>query len=439
MRCIGLLWLVLIGCGEAPAEPVSHDLESADFGTDSAVASDETTPEDIPVGPDVPRLEPPEPLEATGFYYVIEQAGRWFFVTPTGEPFWSLGVNHTNYGGYVDKTTGENPYQSAIQAKYASQTDWAEAVAKNLEGWGFNTIGAWSSTELFAARMPYTVILNLSGADWITGEIPDYFAPEFEARCQSIAAEQVAPRKDDPNLVGWFSDNELHWGPDWRAETELLEEYLAFPEGSPGRVVAESFEGDARAFLSAVSERYFEVTTTALRAADPNHLVLGIRSVSVLTPPEVPEAAASWLDVYSVNNYVFLPGLAEGLKETFAPLIGTDDWLAPYHEATGLPLLITEMSFRAKDSGLPNSWPPIYPTLETQKDRADAYAAYTEQSFLRPFIIGQHWFLYFDEPPGGRFDGEDSNFGLVNNDDQPYTVLTDRMTELHANAPHRLP
>ena len=32
--------------------------------------------------------------------------------------------------------------------------------------------------ELFADQMPYTVILHMSGADWQTGTVPDYFADE---------------------------------------------------------------------------------------------------------------------------------------------------------------------------------------------------------------------------------------------------------------------
>ena len=40
------------------------------------------------------------------------------------------------------------------------------------------------------------------------------------------------------------------------------------------------------------------------------------------------------------------------------------------------------------------------------------------------WVVGQHWFEHADEPPAGRFDGEDSNFGLVDNDDEPYPLLT---------------
>ncbi|MGA8184747.1 MAG: hypothetical protein WB819_14025, partial [Terriglobia bacterium] len=34
--------------------------------------------------------------------------------------------------------------------------------------------------------------------------------------------------------------------------------------------------------------------------------------------------------------------------------------------------------------------------------------------------VGYHWFEWCDEPREGRFDGENSNYGLVNIHDQPY-------------------
>ena len=30
----------------------------------------------------------------TGFFTVGQRDGRWWFVTPDGNPFWSIGMNH---------------------------------------------------------------------------------------------------------------------------------------------------------------------------------------------------------------------------------------------------------------------------------------------------------------------------------------------------------
>ena len=173
-----------------------------------------------------------------------------------------------------------------------------------------------------------------------------------------------------------------------------------------------------------------------MRAADPNHLVLGARVVSVLTPAEVPAAAGPWVDVFSVNYYFYLDGMVEALQQAWGPLVPVDGWLKAYADLSGRPVLITEFSFRAADGGVPGSYPPIYPTFDTQQQRADAFEGYATACQQSPWIVGHHWFQYADEPAGGRFDGEDSNFGLVDNADQPWAALTGRMTQIHAAAPH---
>jgi hypothetical protein len=80
---------------------------------------------------------------------------------------------------------------------------------------------------------------------------------------------------------------------------------------------------------------------------------------------------------------------------------------------------------------VPNSYPPIYPTYADQEARTAATADYLRRMYSLPYVVGDHWFEYVDEPAGGRFDGEDSNFGLVNGADAPWTTLVDRMTALH--------
>ena len=120
----------------------------------------------------------------------------------------------------------------------------------------------------------------------------------------------------------------------------------------------------------------------------------------------------------------------------YGPFVSRAEALSEFYAVAGRPLLISEFSIRAADSGLPNSWPPIYPTYETQADRAEAYERIVEEWQGAGYVVGQHWFSYTDDPPGGRFDGEDSNFGLVDNNDDPWQLLVDRMALVHARAPH---
>jgi len=68
--------------------------------------------------------------------------------------------------------------------------------------------------------------------------------------------------------------------------------------------------------------------------------------------------------------------------------------------------------------------------LPDQKTRAARYQAYARQVIDKPWLVGHHWFQWVDQPPEGRFDGENNNFGLVNERDQPYEAVTAAMRAL---------
>jgi hypothetical protein len=368
--------------------------------------------------------------EATGFFQVAEVGQRWLLITPDGEPFYSVGVNHVTANNNTDKETGVCPYCEAVDSAYENREAWAEGTAERLASWGFNTIGAWSDDQLFAPLMPYTELLNYGGGQ------SDYFSDEFEERVRTITTDKVVPLKDDPNLLGWFLDNELKWGKDWRNTNTMLDEYMMLEEGSPGREVAMEYEGDHEGFLLALATQYFRAATEAIREVDPNHLILGSRASSLSMPPQVPQAATPYLDVFSVNFYATTEGLFDGLNEIWGPLVPIENWLESYYELSGLPLMATEFSFRSSESDPPNTYPPIYLTFDTQVERAAAYDEYVQNCFDAPYIVGQHWFEYVDQPVGGRGDGEDNNFGLVTVDDVPYDDFVEPVTVTNARAPH---
>ena len=92
--------------------------------------------------------------------------------------------------------------------------------------------------------------------------------------------------------------------------------------------------------------------------------------------------------------------------------------------------MITEFSFKAMDSGLPNTKGAAKP-VATQQDRADGFARYVSALAALPPCVGYHWFEYRDEPKEGRFDGENSNYGVVRIDFTPWEVLTGVMKKVN--------
>lgn len=404
--------------------------------------------------------EPPAPCVptapvATGFYSVNESCGAWTLVAPDGTPFRSVGVNSITAHGTRNATTGAYAYHDAVLARYGSDEGWGRATGPRLREWGFNTAGGWSQGELLADDLAVTAVLYLGGGDWQTGAIADWFDPAWEAHVRERVDAVVTPWLGDPRVLGWFLDNEMKWGPDWRGAESLLGAYLVMDADAPGKAVAvdtllevdpgagpraellarTAWEAPPAAavtrFLERAAERYFATTTAIVRAKDPDHLILGNRDVSLMTRAEVWQAAGRHVDVVSVNYYVYKDGVAS-LALGLSGGVDPTGWLAAQHALADRPFLISEFGFRAADSGLPNSWPPVYPTLATQAERADAYDAYVSGARSAPWIVGTHWFEWADQPADGRFDGEDNNWGLVDEADDPYQVLVERMTTVNA-------
>ncbi|MBN2310010.1 MAG: hypothetical protein JXR94_13640, partial [Candidatus Hydrogenedentes bacterium] len=353
---------------------------------------------------------------------------------------------------------------------------WADAVHARLTEWNFNTQGAWSTGEL-NDRMPRTQLLSLTQGYWggfiKEGKIPDFFAQEFRDYV-SERAKGIEQHAADPLVIGYLIDNELPWAPDYRSTPELFDGYLAMPAESPGKrkfievlkerhQPVESFNrvwkpslaqwddlagmtalsarnkryarADREAFTLVAAREYFRVTTEAIHQKDPGALVLGCRFIPQAVPRIVVQACGEYCDVVSVNFYetAFLGKVYFWWQKASIPRMPQDGGLAAYHDVSGKPLMVTEFSFRAKDSGMPNTYPPGYavqPVVKTQKDRAAKFEHYVTTWMSQPYFLGAHWFEHADEPKEGRFDGEDGNYGLVNIQDEPYQEFVEAVAEV---------
>jgi len=423
------------------------------------------------------------------FFRVDQVAGVFWLVDPDGGRFLSKGVNTVRFDQDNIQNSHRIPYAEACGKKYGGESAWRVAAARRLASWGFNTLGSWSDEAVAtAAPVPLAVTPNLDlgmSFAWHTNDqnpsapkqdFPDVFDPNFDLHIRRRARELCGQRSNEQGIIGWFIDNELRWGPDWRGPDELLTLFLNLSAATPGRVAAitwlrerhrafdefnlswrtparswdkliastrieppfrrkppyerdgaseneanradpwrAAFAADCDAFLALLAERYFEMTTAAIKAADPCHLVLGCR-FAYPPPAAVIDAAARHVDVISFNCY----GLdADGAIGAYA--------------TTGKPCLIGEFSFRAADSGLPNSI-GAGPQVATQIERAAAFRHYVTAALQKPTVVGYHWFEHADEPAEGRFDGENSNYGTVTIEDRVYEELTRTMASLNAEA-----
>src|SRR5262249_3246347 len=146
--------------------------------------------------------------EFTNAPFSIQQRdGTTWFVKPSGSRFFSLGVCVVNEGASPAKFNPANPEYAAFQ-HYRNSNAWAEATLKRLKSWKFTTIGGWSDysalrqcREADVAFIPVLAIGMTAGAPW-----RDMWNTNVIARMHQIAREQILPLRDDPRLLGYYSD-----------------------------------------------------------------------------------------------------------------------------------------------------------------------------------------------------------------------------------------
>ena len=390
---------------------------------------------------------------------LASDGGVAWLVTPCGERFYSVGINGLDGGSPVRRRTAY--HWARFFPDFAS---WLTTTRARAAGWGFNTASA-GSLPPHVLRMPE--IPNLALGQTATFHWVDPFAPAAERRMRAWAHRLVAPYRADRYRIGYFTDNEVgwwngalfnffaqqpatnqtkqrliallreHYGGDWARFRHdfvppagvgsfdgLLAETADHPRLRPGGAGIQV----VRRWTGLVAERYYRLVHAALRAADPDAVNFGDR-LPIYYDPAAVRAMAPWVDAIATNYNVDSP----------------DGWIAPYyfeglHQLSGgKPVLVTEWFFAAAENRTGNRNNGHLMTVATQAERARGAAAAAEGFARQPAVVGSHWFQYYDHPRGGRQDGEDYDFGLVDVNDRPYEGLVAALarTNGHLAVVHR--
>lgn len=406
-----------------------------------------------------------------GFYRTRSDIdGRWWMVDPAGHDTLMIGVDHVRHMGWWCEATNRKEYEEANVRRFGTRERWESDTLSRLRDWGFNLLGVGHDGSLRHRGLAHGEILHLGDGFVRSGKdraicpnpngipstaFPDVFHPDFPDWCRRQARKVCVPMKDDRDLLGYFLDNELcWWGLRGDPPTGLFETVSAMPEGSPAWKALEKFVSERgglrdfetkRAFLRLCAKRYFEITTAAVRAADPNHLILGCRFANLDGAADlcVWEEAGKTCDVVSFNCYawadldrhaVFFNGLAGSprIRQMW------DD----VHHAAQKPLMVTEWSFPALDVGLPCS-NGAGQRMRTQAERAEASELFARSLLASPYMIGYVYFMWLDQPKEGitRAFPENSNYGLVSGTGKVHKELVDALGPIQRDAVrlHRAP
>ena len=376
--------------------------------------------------------------QATGFFHITKVGDRWWLVDPEGCLFLNVGVAAV-------KTIPTEDAERALAKKFTDKSGWAEATVQLLRSNGFNGIGAWSEDEILSGvKQPVThtrLLGFMAGYGKIHGGThmqPGHigypndcifvFDPAFEKFCDDYA-KQLSGYKNDPWLLGYFSDNEMPFPRD------ALSNFLALPPADPGHAAAENFlrsrhgagatvqditAKDEQDFLAVVAGKYFQTVSLAIKKSDPNHLYLGSRFYAAdIAKPELFKACGPFVDVVSMNYY-----------RVWSPDAKT---MQMWTHESGKPVLITEWYAKGEDSGMGNiggaGW-----LVKTQRERGLFYQNFALALLESKVCVGWHWFRYSDndlEDKSVDPSNRDSNKGIVNNRYELYAPLLAAMKPLN--------
>jgi hypothetical protein len=269
------------------------------------------------------------------FFTMGQRGGRWWFITPEGRPFFSLGLNH------IDPSPLRYPENGDLWArKYDNSMErWLKrSVAPDLKAWGFNSVGwtqevvtrgptnhrhsrAFTFEEYQWLGLPYCHQLPFADFHQWENETryPDFASKEFAEWCDYVAREHCARMAADPKLIGYFyidCPTWIHARPEnhWRG-----------PLFDP-----EKLKGEAgRKELFDLATRYYQVTHDAIRRYDKQHLILGDRyEANAPIAEEVVRAALPFVDVLSFQHFKGPDEVAANLRQ--------------WHNLTSKPVLLAD-------------------------------------------------------------------------------------------------
>lgn len=473
--------------GDWPGKVRSDEELQADIAREAAILAT------MPPSPDYDRYGGYKAAgwreQPTGFFYVTRRDGKWWLITPEGNPCFYLGVCSipgqtwettpvtgreflfewlppedgsfapcwgVNLWGIQDGTKYFCHYAANLIRKYGA-ADWRrraeEQCLRRLRAWGFHGGGKWGAP----GRVVEVAVIGRWATPSLAGH-PDIFAPAVAEAFRRDIERQVLPRRDDPWLLGWSLGNEydeiikrqevraiLKMGPDVPAKRALVDHALDVIYAGDLARLSQAWKispqnrdqlyaaspdpptEDIEALRQFYQDRYYDFIYTTVKDLDPNHLYLGNWIV-----PGWWEGEADWhiiarhCDVIGYDHYA---------------IDHDSDLTRRLKRETNKPVLLGEYSY-----------PPFYGGTRgvgryhvygrDDAHSGELYYRRIRQAAEDPYCVGALWFLYRDQPITGRgpgrgpklVHGEHFCFGLVDATDRPRWDMVRRMREANLKA-----
>lgn len=369
--------------------------------------------------------------DAKGFFYTKKIDGRWWIIDPDGYAGVNMSVtslpdldaNNADKAYTILRKNGYNGTGNFLGKENMTKTQFND---KYFEKMAYTRRKNFFQNYRVERQKTYTTptAVKNNPQNYIT-----IFDPEFESFVDNFAST-FANYKNESDLLGYFSDNEINF-----TEDQLKLFLTVLPTTDPNYLAAMDFitekgytkeqviadydnlSGLRNTFLKRIMNRYYSLVVGAIKKYDPNHLYLGTRLHGKSRDSETcVSVAADWCDIISVNyyNYVF-PS-----DQICSPVKWTK-WL----ENNDKPCMITEFYAKAYNSTYPEQSGAGFYT-DDQAGRGIFYQSSCLDVLRSKYYVGWHYFRWQDDLAPNF-----SNKGMVNSNSEEYTEMTTYMEELN--------
>ncbi|HEX2948781.1 MAG TPA: glycosyl hydrolase, partial [Armatimonadota bacterium] len=423
---------------------------------------------------------------ATGFFTIKQRDGKWWLISPKGNPCFFRGICGVPAVGWdMTPVTGREyffaslPPKDGEYAKLWAHNCWgndnADYVAlqgvnlmkkfgvtkldevsklstdfakQRLQAWGFSGFGKWNGNQGIPV-LRHGDVPNLLHQ-------PDVFDPAIRTKFTESLRNRILPQKDNPFIIGWSVGNEA----DEIISTNDIRAICKKDAGVPAKcalidyALQQLYNGNVAAMTAAwhvngdtvdalyhatdatvpdhdievmrcyYADRYYAFLYTTIKAIDPNHLYFG--SWVCNNNDDDWRLQGKYCDVFGYDHYGY----------SF-----DDGRFVKLFQDINKPVFLGEFSYPTWHNGSYGFG--RYGVFGT--DDADAgrkYDALMREAAANPYCIGAFWFQYRDQPvagrgpvnsPGGTGDllyyGEHYAFGVVDVTDTPKWELVKRMRQ----------
>ena len=347
--------------------------------------------------------------EATGWFRLQQNGGRFWLVTPEGHPFFNLGINHLGDG-----------LSNAQRADVALATE----LTRQFQAWHFNTAGYGASAP-FREKTPFVSFLNLVPTSRFLRDkasFPDVFDAEFQRDLQTRIERQCRDVRGNPRLLGYMWTDTPLWNlkdarrtikKDWVSTLRQLAatapgkiayvDFLLETHGGDFSKIAQIYDVKASSraellaatfdavrveapavaaedaqFLRRIARTFYGVAGPAYRKNDPHHLVWGEMYLQISLPDEVLEEAMPHIDLLLIQP-TGNPAAKEPKDHFNAALFDR------LHQTYRKPIIIGDHQFSFATPEFPRTMWTQYPSAA---EAVAAYGAYLREAAARPYIVG---------------------------------------------------